>query len=74
MSEQNLKEPAEPTTPRRRASNDPHPLAEDAGRPGAIARRAVLRRGAKLVYVVPAVLATMMAKPPNAGAAISRTP
>ncbi len=32
------------------------------GSPGEIARRVVLRRGAKLVYVVPAVLAAMTAK------------
>ncbi len=30
-------------------------------RPRAIARRAVLRRGAKLVYIIPAVLAAMKA-------------
>jgi len=36
---------------------------EHTDRPGEIARRAVLRRGAKLVYVVPAVLAAMRATP-----------
>lgn len=36
---------------------------QSAERPAEIARRAVLRRGAKLIYIVPAVLAAMTAKP-----------